>query len=141
MVAQFMPLMARSNESRLGCPSRSEGNGLSCLEASIVLGSVLIYMIVLAGKLSRFIGDAGAEVVVVASPPLLKQFCVLKYIGTTWTPRQPRKDEGREVACKGFGRGGQQNLFSDNLLRKKSLAKPFLNEYVRFQMLLMDSNP
>ena len=40
---------------------------MSSLEASIV-GSVLIYTIVLAGKLPRFIGDAGTEVVVVASP-------------------------------------------------------------------------
>ena len=71
--------MARNNEPRLGCPSRSEGGGLSRLEASIV-GSVLIYMIVLTGKLPRFIGDAGAGVVVVASPPPLKQFCVLNIL-------------------------------------------------------------
>ena len=82
MVTQFMPLKLvtiSNDEPQLGCPSRSEGTGLSNLEASAV-GSVLIYPIVLTGKLPRFISDAGVEVVVVASSSPLKQFRVLKYI-------------------------------------------------------------
>ena len=46
-----------NDEPQLGCPSRSDGTGLSNLEASAV-GSVLIYTIILTGKLLRCIGDA-----------------------------------------------------------------------------------
>ena len=70
MVTQFMPLKLvtiSNDEPQLGCPSRSEGTGLSNFEASAV-GSVLIYMIVLTGKLPRFIGDARVEAVAIAFP-------------------------------------------------------------------------
>ena len=74
-----MPLSAIGNdEPQLGCQSRSEGTGLSNLEVSAV-GSVLIYTIVLTGKLPRLIGDACVELCGRCLPPV-KQFRTLKFI-------------------------------------------------------------